>query len=177
MQRIGRNWALNRFRLAWAYVNWTTEPIQAEQMQSIWDMQVKHTSAWCSLSASSNTQLPGWPYQKPGQKRGAAEARLLERSGFLNTSCPFDSADADKLGSSPFIYLFFFSQGFVLGCRCQEMYLGFQVRERDSRWLGPLFALAYFWHLASMMLLFPFSRATVSKSVWGLPQKSPPHWK
>lgn len=74
-------------------------------------MQVKHTSAWCSLSASTDTQLPGQPYQKPGQKRGAPEARLLEHLGSLNMNCPFVSADADKLGSSPFIFIFFSSVG------------------------------------------------------------------
>lgn len=74
-------------------------------------MQVKHTSAWCSLSASTDTQLPGQPYQKPGQKRGAPEARLLEHLGSLNMSCLFFSADADKLGSSPFIFIFFSSVG------------------------------------------------------------------
>lgn len=55
VQWIRLNWALNRLRLAWAYINWTTELIQAEQMQSIQAVQLRHTLAWGSLSAGSST--------------------------------------------------------------------------------------------------------------------------
>lgn len=137
VQWIRLNWALNRFRLAWAYVNWTTEPIQAEQMLNTLDMQLKYTLAWCfylqvvthnHLGSCTENYSAVWAGERGilhlhkancsrGLWVGYAPLPLKMQLRMLPGSCSF----------------FFFSpQVFVLGSRCWGICSVFQVARRQG---------------------------------------------
>lgn len=167
VQWIRLNWALNRFRLAWAYINWTTEPIQAEQMQSVRAVQLRYTLAGGSLSAGRSTKPPGQPLEMT-PSRGRGKGHFAPAQGeLLSGSLPMISPSASlkiQLRLFLVLFFFFFLKSFsyetgVGGCSQDFRWLG---GRRANGWLRPFyrrtvsFSLTCLWCLTSVVLLLPF---------------------